>query len=324
MTIPRFGLGCMPLSHAYGTPPSQEEGVRVVRSAIDLGVRHLDTATLYGLGRNEELVGKALAGRRDEVMFASKCGLAIVDGVKIIDGSPENIRRQVDASLQRLGVDHIDLYYLHRWDKKVPIADSVGALAEAVAAGKIGSIGLSEVSVTRLHEAQSVAPIAAVQNEYSLWSRNPELGMLEATRASGTALVAFSPLARGFLSDSIVEPTQLIEKDIRRAMPRFQPDHWPANAALLPAWRGLAQEAGCTPAQLALAWLYSRGDHVVVIPGSTNLAHVRDDFDASTLVIEESLLQRAGELIDTATVSGPRYNALNASEVDAESFEDAA
>lgn len=324
MTIPRFGLGCMPLSHAYGTPPSQEEGVRVVRSAIDLGVRHLDTATLYGLGRNEELVGKALAGRRDEVMLASKCGLAIVDGVKIIDGSPENIRRQVDASLQRLGVDHIDLYYLHRWDKKVPIADSVGALAEAVAAGKIGSIGLSEVSVTRLHEAQSVAPIAAVQNEYSLWSRNPELGMLEATRASGTALVAFSPLARGFLSDSIVEPTQLIEKDIRRAMPRFQPDHWPANAALLPAWRGLAQEAGCTPAQLALAWLYSRGDHVVVIPGSTNLAHVRDDFDASTLDIEESLLQRAGELIDTATVSGPRYNALNASEVDAESFEDAA
>lgn len=324
MTLPRFGLGCMPLSHAYGTPPSVEDGVRLVRAAIDLGVRHLDTATLYGAGRNEELVGRAIAGRRDDVVLASKCGMAIVDGVKVIDGRPENLRAQLDASLRRLGVDHIDLYYLHRWDKSVPIADSVGALAEAVEAGKIGSIGLSEISVARLREAQSAAPIAAVQNEYSLWSRNPELGMLEATRDSGVALVAFSPLARGFLSDSIADPGRLVENDIRRAMPRFLPAHWPANADLLPAWRALAAEAECTPAQLALAWLHARGDHVVPIPGSTTLEHIRDDLAASHLVVDAALLQRAGELIDTATVSGPRYSAASAAEVDAETFEDAA
>lgn len=321
--LPRFGLGCMPLSHAYGTPPSQPDGVRLVREAIDLGVRHLDTATLYGAGRNEELVGRAIAGRRDHVVIASKCGMAMVDGVKVIDGRPENLRAQLDASLRRLGVDHIDLYYLHRWDRGVPIGDSVGALAEAVQAGKIGSIGLSEVSVARLREAQSIAPIAAVQNEYSLWSRNPELGMLAATRESGVVLVAFSPLARGFLSDSISDPGALVDGDIRRAMPRFRPEHWPANAELLPRWRALAAEAGCTPAQLALAWVHSRGEHVVPIPGSTAIGHIRDDLRAADLSVDAELLRRAGELIGTATVSGPRYGATAAGEVDSETFEDA-
>jgi len=235
--LPRMGLGCMSLSHAYGTPPSLEDGVALVRSALDDGVQLLDTATLYGGGRNEELVGRAIAGRRDEVVLASKGGMALVDGVKVIDGRPETLRAQVDASLRRLGVEHIDLYYLHRWDKKVPIAESVGALAEMVAAGKIGAIGLSEVSVDRLREALAAAPIAAVQNEYSLWSRNPELGILDATRDAGVALVAFSPVGRGYLADSITDPEQLPPKDIRRAMPRFQPEHWAANAALL-RWRG--------------------------------------------------------------------------------------
>ena len=187
-----------------------------------------------------------------------------------IDGRPETLRAQVDASLGRLGVDHIDLYYLHRWDKMVPIGESVGALSEMVAAGKIGAIGLSEVSVARLREAQTVAPIAAVQNEYSLWSRNPELGMLDATREAASPLVAFSPVARGFLSDGFGDPEEFAAKDIRRAMPRFQPEHWPANASLLPAWRKLAAEAGCTPAQLALAWVLSQGEHVVPIPGTTS------------------------------------------------------
>ena len=190
MRLPRIGLGCMSLSHAYGTPPSPDEGLAVLRAALDAGVRHLDTATLYGGGRNEELVGRAIAGRRDDIVLASKGDMAPVDGVKTIDGRPETLRAQVHASLRRLGVDHIDLYYLHRWDRKVPIAESVGALAEAVSAGKIGAIGLSEVSVARLREAQAEAPIAAVQNEYSLWSRNPELGMLEATRETGVTLVA--------------------------------------------------------------------------------------------------------------------------------------
>lgn len=311
----------MSLSHAYGVAPAPETGLAFLHAALDQGVEMLDTATLYGAGANERLVGQALAGRRDEVMLASKCALFIDEhGVKRIDGRPETIRTQVDASLQRLGVDHIDLYYLHRWDKTVPITDSVGALAEAVAAGKIGAIGLSEVSVPRLREAQTVAPIAAVQNEYSLWSRNPELGMLEATRDSGVTLVAFSPVARGFLSDGVTDPAQLPEKDIRRNMPRFQTEHWPANAALLPGWHALAAEAGCTPAQLALAWVMSRGDHVVPIPGTTNLAHFTENQAAADLVISADLLERAGTLINTHTVSGRRYGAQNEHEVDAESF----
>lgn len=324
MTLPPIGLGCMNLSHAYGPALPEQEGLAVLRAALDDGVAMFDTATLYGGGSNEELVGRALAGRRDEVLLASKGGMAIEGGVKVIDGRPETLRAQVDASLHRLGVEHIDLYYLHRWDKAVPIADSVGALAEAVAAGKIGAIGLSEVSVARLREAQEVAPIAAVQNEYSLWSRNPELGILEATRESGVALVAFSPVARGFLADAVHDPDALAEKDIRRAMPRFQSPHWSANAALLPAWRALAAEAGCTPAQLALAWLRARGPHVVPIPGTTSIAHVRENQASLDLDLDAGLLARAGELVDTGTVSGGRYGAAAAAEVDAEAFEDAA
>ncbi|MBL0707232.1 aldo/keto reductase [Sinomonas sp. JC656] len=324
MALPRIGLGCMSLSHAYGVPPTVEEGLAFLRTALDEGVKMLDTATLYGGGRNEELVGQAIAGRRDEVLLASKCGMAIVDGVKRIDGRPETLRAQVDASLGRLGVDHIDLYYLHRWDKQVPIGESVGALAEMVSAGKIGAIGLSEVSVQRLREAQAVAPIAAVQNEYSLWSRNPELGMLDATRESGVALVAFSPLARGFLSDGFADPDEFAPKDIRRNMPRFQPEHWPANASLLPQWRALAAEAGCTPGQLALAWVLSRGENVVAIPGTTRVDHFRENQAAADLTVDAGLLARAGELIGTSTVSGPRYAEAASREVDAESFEDAA
>jgi aryl-alcohol dehydrogenase-like predicted oxidoreductase len=319
-----MGLGCMNLSHAYGIPPSEEEGLALLRAALDSGVTHLDTATLYGAGRNEGLVGRALKGRRDDVVLASKGGMAMVDGVKVIDGRPETLKAQVNASLSRLDVDHIDLYYLHRWDRSVPIGESVGALSAMVDEGKIGAIGLSEVSVARLREAQAVAPIAAVQNEYSLWSRNPELGMLEATREAGVALVAFSPVARGFLSDSVGDPSTLAEKDIRRNMPRFQPEHWAANAELLPAWRALAADAGCTPAQLALSWLLSRGEHVVPIPGTTNADHVRENFTALSLSVDAALLARAGELIDTATVAGPRYAPGPATEVDAETFEDAA
>ncbi|HHU37778.1 MAG TPA: aldo/keto reductase [Propionibacterium sp.] len=322
MNLPRIGLGCMSLSHAYGVPPSPEEGLDMLRAALDAGVTHLDTATLYGGGRNEELVGKALAGRRDDVVLASKGGMAPVNGAKTIDGRPETLRAQVDASLQRLGVDHIDLYYLHRWDKKVPVAESVGALAEAVDAGKIGAIGLSEVSVVRLEEALEAAPIAAVQNEYSLWSRNAELGMLEATREAGVALVAFSPIARGFLAADGLDPDELPEKDIRRAMPRFQPEHWPTNAALLPDWTALAEEAGCTPAQLALAWVLSRGPHVTAIPGTTSIDHLRDNLAAADLALDPALLERAGDLVNQLTVSGSRYNAGQSVEVDAETFEE--
>jgi len=323
VNLPRLGLGCMSLSHGYGVPVSVEDGVRFLRAALDEGVQLLDTAVMYGAGRNEELVGRAIAGRRDEVVLTTKGGMAMVDGVKTIDGRPETLRAQVDASLGRLGVDHIDLYYLHRWDKAVPIGESVGALAELVDAGKIGAIGLSEVSVARLREAQAAAPIAAVQNEYSLWSRNPELGILDATRETGVALVAFSPIARGFLADAVRDPAGLPANDLRRGIPRFQPKHWPANMALLPAWRALAADADCTPAQLALAWLLSRGAHVVPIPGTTSVNHLRENFAAADLVVGPALLARAGRLIDTQTVAGQRYNAVQSTEVDAEVFEEA-
>ena len=322
MNLPRIGLGCMSLSHAYGVPPTPSEGLEILRAALDAGVTHVDTATLYGGGRNEELVGKALADRRDDVVLASKGGMANVNGTKVIDGRPETLRAQVDASLRRLGVEHIDLYDLHRWDKKVPIGESVAALAEMVTAGKIGAIGLSEVSVARLREALEAAPIAAVQNEYSLWSRNAELGMLDATREAGVALVAFSPIARGFLAADGLDPEALAPKDIRRAMPRVQPEHWPANAALLPAWVGLAAEAGCTPTQLALAWLLSRGPHVTAIPGTTNVHHLRDDLAAADLTIDQGVLERAGALVNHASVSGNRYNSAQQDEVDAETFEE--
>ncbi len=318
MNLPRMGLGCMSFSHAYGTAMPTDEAVTVLRSAIDAGVRMLDTATLYGGGRNEELVGRAIAGRRDEVLVASKGGMALTGGVRTIDGRPATLRAQVEASLRRLNVDHIDLYYLHRWDKTVPIGESVGALAEMRDAGKIGAIGLSEVSVARLHEAVQVAPIAAVQNEYSLWTRDPELGMLEATRAADIALVAFSPVARGFLADAVADPRALAENDLRRGMPRFQGAHWARNVELLPAWRALADEAGCTPAQLALAWVLSRGDHVVPIPGTTSIAHLRDDVGALGLRLPAEILARAGALIGPSTVSGERYNGAQAADVDAE------
>lgn len=320
MIIPRTGLGCMSLSHAYGAPLGDADGLALLHAALEAGVGMFDTATLYGGGRNEELVGRALRGRRDEVFLASKGGMAQVNGAKVIDGSPDTLRAQVEASLIRLGTDHIDLYYLHRWDKQVPIADSVAALADMVTAGKIGAIGLSEVSVDRLREAQTVAPIAAVQNEYSLWTRNADIAMLEATRAADIALVAFSPVARGFLAGGVSDPEQLAEKDIRRAMPRFQGEFWPANAALLPAWFSLAESADITPAQLALAWLYSRGDHVVPIPGTTSIEHLHDNLAAASMAVDAAVLARAGELISQQTVSGPRYNAAQTIEVDAEVF----
>ncbi len=321
MTGRRIGLGCMNLSHAYGVAPDAQEGLALLRAALDGGVTHLDTATLYGGGVNEELVGRALRGRRDGVTLASKGGMAIVDGRRVIDGRPDTLRAQIDASLRRLDVERIDLYYLHRWDRSVPIQDSVGALADAVDAGKVGAIGLSEVSVARLREAQRVAPIAAVQNEYSLWSRNPELGMLSATAADGVALVAFSPLARGFLSGAVTDPGALAERDIRRSMPRFQGAAWQANARLLPAWRALAAEAGCTPGQLALSWLLTRGAHVMPIPGTTCTAHLRENIAAESITLDADLLVRAEQLIGPATVAGARYAPGPAAEVDTESVD---
>ncbi len=323
-TVSAIGLGCMNLSHAYGAPPPADEAERLLLGALDAGCNFFDTAALYGFGSNETLVGKVLGKHRSRFMLASKCGMTGVtfaDGVKrVIDGRPDTIKATCEAALQRLQTEVIDLYYLHRWDKQVPIEDSVGALADLVRAGKIRSIGLSEVSGATLRKAHAVFPIAAVQNEYSLWSRNPEISLLGACRELGVTLVAFSPVARGFLCGQLRDVGGLDAKDIRRTMPRFAPEAFARNLALLPTYEALAAEAGCTPAQLALAWLLAQGDDIIAIPGTTSLAHLHEDLGAATISVAPALLARAQALISRANVTGRRYNAQAESEVDTEEF----
>jgi aryl-alcohol dehydrogenase-like predicted oxidoreductase len=322
--VSAIGLGCMNLSHAYGQPISAEQGERVLLAALDAGVTLFDTAALYGFGTNETLVGRVLKPHRQKITLASKGGVAGVpfaDGIKrVIDGQPEALRRNCEDSLRRLQTDVIDLYYLHRWDKTVPIEDSMGALADLVKAGKVRAIGLSEVSVATLRRAHAVHPIAAVQTEYSLWTRNPEIAVLDACRELGAAFVAFSPVARGFLCGAPLDLAALDAKDIRRSMPRFEPANYAANLGLMPAYLALAHEAGCSPAQLALAWLLHQAPHIVPIPGTSSLGHLADDLGASHVTLTPDLLARLGGLINQQTVHGARYGAQSAGEVDTESF----
>ena len=318
-----IGLGCMNLSHAYGVPPSPEVGEAVLLRALELGVTHFDTAALYGFGANETLVGRVLGKHRSRYTLASKCGMTGVDGKRVIDGRPATIKRTCEESLQRLQTDVIDLYYLHRWDKVVPIEDSMGAMADLVREGKIRSIGLSEVSADTLRRAHAVHPVAALQTEYSLWTRNPEIAVLDACRELGVSFVAFSPVARGFLAGALTDPAQVAAfeaKDIRRAMPRFQSAHFAANLRLLDGYLGLAREAGCTPAQLALAWLLARGTDILPIPGTTSLAHLEENLKAADIVLAPDLVARLEALINARTVSGPRYPAATQVEIDTEEF----
>ena len=230
--VPAIGFGCMCLSHAYGVPMAPADAAPMLHAALDLGYVHLDTAALYGFGANETLIGNTIADRRSEYVLASKCGIFRNEqGVREIDGRPETIRKTCEAALGRLKTDVIDLYYLHRWDRRVPIEESVGAMADLVEAGKIRSIGLSEVSADTLRRAHAVHPIAAVQTEYSLWTRNPEIKVLDACRELGVAFVAFSPLARGFLAGTVRDADCIIQGDIRRNMPRFQEPHLTRNLA---------------------------------------------------------------------------------------------
>ncbi|MES2510920.1 MAG: aldo/keto reductase [Pseudomonadota bacterium] len=325
-TVSEIGLGCMNLSHAYGVPPSAEQGERVLLAALDAGVTLFDTATLYGFGNNETLVGNVLSKHRSKFTLASKCGMSGIDVagdgklVRVIDGRPETIIKSCEASLKRLKTDVIDLYYLHRWDKKVPIEDSVGALADLVKKGHIRSIGLSEVSATTLRKAHAVHPIAALQTEYSLWTRNPEIAVLDACRELGTTFVAFSPVARGFLCGKPIDIAALDAKDIRKPMPRFIGDNYAANLKLLPAYEALAKEANCSPAQLALAWLLHKAPHIIPIPGTTSEAHLHDDLGAANVVLSADVLARLESLVNQQTVTGHRYTAQAITEVDTEDF----
>ena len=315
----------MNLSHAYAAPPPAQDSERLLLQALDLGITLFDTAALYGFGANETLVGRALKGHRSQIVLCSKGGMAGVnfpDGVKrVIDGRPEAVRRNCEDSLKRLQTEVIDLYYLHRWDKAVPIEDSVGEMGRLVERGLVRCIGLSEVSAVTLRKAHAVHPIAAVQTEYSLWTRNPEIAVLQACRDIGATFVAFSPVGRGFLTDAPPDPTAFDAKDIRRSMPRFGADHYAANLALLGGVRDVAAEAGCTVAQLALAWLLSRGEHVLPIPGTTSAAHLRENAAAASVQPSAAQLARLDTLINTRTVAGSRYSAQANSEVDTEVFD---
>jgi aryl-alcohol dehydrogenase-like predicted oxidoreductase len=323
-TVSAIGLGCMNLSHAYGPPVSREQAERVLLAALDAGVTFFDTAALYGFGANETLLGQILKPHRRQFTLASKCGMQGVtqsDGsqVRVIDGRPETIRRTCEDALRRLQTEVIDLYYLHRWDKQVPIEDSVGALSDLVRAGKIQTIGLSEVSANTLRKAHAVHPITAVQTEYSLWTRNPEIGVLAACRELGVGFVPFSPVARGFLCVPL-DTAAFDAKDIRRTMPRFATEHHAANSRLLPPYWALAREAGCSPAQLALAWLLHKGPDLIPIPGTTSVAHLHDDLGAVDVRLSAQLMDRLEDLINERTVSGDRYNAQANREVDTETF----
>lgn len=321
-----IGLGCMNLSHAYGAPVSAGQGERVLLAALDAGVDMFDTATLYGFGANETLVGRVLSKHRSRFTLASKCGMGGVDVqgdgklVRVIDGRPDTLRRQCEDSLQRLQTDVIDLYYLHRWDKKVPIEDSMGALSDLVRAGKIRSIGLSEVSAATLRKAHAVHPVAAVQTEYSLWTRNPEIAVLEACRELGVAFVAFSPVARGFLCGQLRDVSTLDAKDIRRSMPRFAPEVYAANLKLLDNYLALARQWGYTGSQLALAWLLQKAPHIIPIPGTTSVEHLLEDLGAVSVALTTDQVQQLEALINQNTVAGDRYNAQANSEVDTETF----
>lgn len=315
-----LGLGCMNLSHAYGTPPAEADAERLLLRALDRGITHFDTAALYGFGRNETLVGRVLKPHRQKIFLASKCGMTGVSGRRVIDGRPETLRRTCEESLRRLQTEVIDLYYLHRWDKQVPIEDSVGALADLVRAGMVRMIGLSEVSAATLRRAHAVHPIAALQSEYSLWTRNPEIATLAACRELGTAFVAFSPLARGFLTSRPPDPAALEEKDIRRQMPRFAPENYARNLALLPEYRRIAETAGCTPAQLAIAWLLAKGDHILPIFGTRQPEHLDENAGSVSVRLDAGIVARLDALINQQSVAGPRYNAATQEEIDTETF----
>ncbi|HQS32028.1 aldo/keto reductase [Polaromonas sp.] len=324
--VSAIGLGCMNLSHAYGAPPPPEAAERLLLAALDRGVTLFDTAALYGFAANETLVGRVLGPHRNRFTLASKCGMQGVDVnndgklVRVIDGRPATLQATCEDSLRRLITDVIDLYYLHRWDKKVPIEDSVGALADLVRQGKIRTIGLSEVSAATLRRAHAVHPITAVQTEYSLWTRNPEIALLQACQELGVSFVAFSPVARAFLTGKLRNVSTLAAGDIRRSMPRFEPASYAANLKLLPAYQAIATEAGCTPAQLALAWLLHRGKGIIPIPGTTSLAHLTEDLAAADVTLTPATMAALEALINEKTVTGARYSAQSQSEVDTEEF----
>jgi aryl-alcohol dehydrogenase-like predicted oxidoreductase len=305
-----LGLGCMGMSEFYG-PGDDAESVATIHRALDLGVTFLDTSDIYGPFTNERLVGGAIAGRRDEVVLATKFGIErLPDGTRVgVNGRPEYVRAACDASLQRLGVDHIDLYYQHRIDPAVPIEDTWGALSELVEAGKVRHLGLSEAAPATVRRAHAVHPVTAGQYEYSLFSRDPEDELLGTFRELGIGLVAYSPLGRGFLTGTITAVDSLADDDFRRANPRFQGENFDRNLALADAVRELAAAKQVVPSQLALAWVLAQGDHIVPIPGTKRRTYLEQNAAAADLRLTEEDLAALEKAAPRDAVAGERYAA---------------
>ena len=316
LTVSALGLGCMGMSEFYGHG-EDNESVATIQAFLDAGGSLLDTADMYGPFTNEQLVGRAIAGRRDDVVLATKFGNERrPDGSWVgINGSPDYVRAACDASLQRLGVDHIDLYYQHRVDKTVPIEETVGAMAELVQAGKVRHLGLSEASADTVRRAHAVHPITALQTEYSLWEREPETKVFPVLAELGIGFVPYSPLGRGFLTGQFRSPDDFAADDFRRHSPRFQGENFDRNLQLVDRVKELADAKGCTPGQLALAWLLAQGEHIVPIPGTKKVDRLRENLGATAVELSAEDLTRLDELAPVGAAAGERYPHMDSIDV---------
>ncbi|MBX2867498.1 MAG: aldo/keto reductase [Acidiferrobacterales bacterium] len=319
--VSAIGLGCMNISMGYGDLPDETTAAKLLNAAIDAGYTFMDTAAMYGMGHSETMIGKHIMHRRSEFTLASKCGIFRNSENQVVtDGRPEIIVQTCEDSLRRLNTEVIDLYYLHRVDKNVPVEDSIGTLGRLAEQGKIRTVGMSEIASDTLRKAHATFPITAVQSEYSLWTRTPERKIIETCRELGIAFVPFSPLARQFLTGKCKDVTELTKNDIRctNSRPRFEPENFSENIKLLGPYRAIAERCGCTMAQLALAWVLAQGEDMIPIPGTKNIEHMEENAGAGDIKLDKTTVNELDQLINDKTVKGDRYNEVLMNTIDSE------